>query len=951
MKKKILSVTAAMLMASALSGFTAFAEDGDTGVFTEGFDTMNVKIGTENPAVTKNSDIEYGGFKFTTDYGLYATITAYVGTDTNVVVPDTLDGYKVRNIEAMAFYNSAAKTIKFETTELTSIPGGMFSGCTEIESVELPEGITYIDDYTFSGCTSLKTVTVPSTCQMIGSMSGVFTNCNNLETVVLKPGTQKAEIAKFAFAGSGIKSISIPSNYTISGNKAFSSCTRLESVNIEAGNLTEIPEETFNECSALESIVIPEGVTLIRGGAFAYCTSLKSVTFPSTCTLIAGEQYQLDYDGYTECTLPAFNGCTVLSEVIFKEGKEKAVIGNGAFWNTDITSLSLPSNYVFSDVYSENGSMTFAHCDKLKSVTIASGEMTVLPENVFCDCEALESVTLPEGLKTIEPGAFYKCPKLKSITIPSTCTEIKSATLNDDSSFGAFENCFGLESVTFKPGTEPASIGNKAFMNTGIRSLVIPGNYTDIGYQAFSHCTDLQTIYFERGTNKVNIEWYAFENCIFLDYVIMHDNIEDAGGGSFTDNGKLIWIFSSSTEGMDYNNAKYKFKYSIINGKAVLTPDILEEVEVGGTAPTVYLPHKLYGYEVQQSKYEQLNAVYTHICIGSDCLLCGEKVKPSVTASADLNSVTLKWGPIPCATEYDVYNYYNGNYTLVDKVYTNNITISNLTSGQKYGFLVRACVNGKLTEFTAADVVYATPDTDVGRFVERLYTTLLGRASDPTGKQNHINRIKNGTSAADIAKIFVLSTELKNKKLTNREFVRRMYVTMLDRNPDAAGLNRWATALDNGCSYGYVLQGFSTSAEFTKLCQSYGITRGTYTSAENRDKNEKLTAYVSRMYTKALNRTYDINGLNNHTGRYLAGTKDAKGIAHDFIFSTEFKNRKLTDDQFIDTMYATFFNRAADAKGKANWQTRMKNGWTREQVFNGFTSSAEFKNLVASFGI
>ncbi|MGN0667107.1 MAG: DUF4214 domain-containing protein [Huintestinicola sp.] len=257
-----------------------------------------------------------------------------------------------------------------------------------------------------------------------------------------------------------------------------------------------------------------------------------------------------------------------------------------------------------------------------------------------------------------------------------------------------------------------------------------------------------------------------------------------------------------------------------------------------------------------------------------------------------------------------------------------------------------------LPECNDNDPVAATVDKEKAEaFVERLYTKLLGRASDATGKANHVNKLMNGTSAVDVAKGFVLSTELANKKLTNREFVKRMYLTMLDRNPDSAGLTRWATALDNGCSYGYVLAGFSTSAEFTKLCQSYGITRGTYVSSENRDKNANLTAYVSRMYTKALGRSYDVKGLNNHTGRYIAGTRDAKGIAHDFFFSTEFVNRKLTNDAYINTLYQALFNRAADAKGKANWTTRMNSGWTREQVFNGFTSSAEFKNLVASFGI
>ncbi|MGN0666469.1 MAG: DUF4214 domain-containing protein, partial [Huintestinicola sp.] len=197
------------------------------------------------------------------------------------------------------------------------------------------------------------------------------------------------------------------------------------------------------------------------------------------------------------------------------------------------------------------------------------------------------------------------------------------------------------------------------------------------------------------------------------------------------------------------------------------------------------------------------------------------------------------------------------------------------------GEITYKCVKCKYTMRTETIPALTAddPDKDMKNFVEHLYTKLLGRASDPKGMANHIQRLKDGQSASDIAKIFVTSSELRNKKLSNTEFVTRMYATMLERVPDAAGLNRWVTALDNGCSYGYVLAGFSTSAEFTNLCKSYGINSGTYTVTENRDKNEKLTAYVSRMYTKALNRTYDINGLNNHTGRYLAGTKDAKGIA------------------------------------------------------------------------
>ncbi|MGN0638129.1 MAG: DUF4214 domain-containing protein [Huintestinicola sp.] len=250
--------------------------------------------------------------------------------------------------------------------------------------------------------------------------------------------------------------------------------------------------------------------------------------------------------------------------------------------------------------------------------------------------------------------------------------------------------------------------------------------------------------------------------------------------------------------------------------------------------------------------------------------------------------------------------------------------------------------------FTLKVTNYVDPVSD---FVERLYVNLLGRASDPRGKANHVNSLKSGRSACDVAKNFVLSTELANKKLSNKEFVTRMYKTMLDRNPDPTGLARWTAALDNGCSYGYVLQGFGKSAEFTRLCESYGVTRGSYTSPEYRDRNEKLTAYVSRLYTVALGRKYDIKGLNNHTGRYINGTKTAEEIAYSFVFSTEFKNKKLTDEQFVDCMYNSLFGRTADAGGKSRWLTKMKNGMTREQVFKGFASSAEFKNMVAKFGL
>ena len=68
--------------------------------------------------------------------------------------------------------------------------------------------------------------------------------------------------------------------------------------------------------------------------------------------------------------------------------------------------------------------------------------------------------------------------------------------------------------------------------------------------------------------------------------------------------------------------------------------------------------------------------------------------------------------------------------------------------------------------------------------------------------------------------------------------------------------------------------------------------------------------------------------------------------------SQEFIDKNLSDEDFVDVMYRTFFDREADPAGKADWLDRMTNqGYTREDVLAGFVGSQECADLVARFGI
>ncbi len=237
----------------------------------------------------------------------------------------------------------------------------------------------------------------------------------------------------------------------------------------------------------------------------------------------------------------------------------------------------------------------------------------------------------------------------------------------------------------------------------------------------------------------------------------------------------------------------------------------------------------------------------------------------------------------------------------------------------------------------------------VESFVERLYRSILNRGGDEH-KKDHIANLQNGKTACQVAYDFVFSTEFMEQPLSNEDRVKRMYLAFLGREADPEGLASWTAILDNGCSIEHVFCGFAQSPEFGKLCKENGITQGTWEFTESRDRNPKLTAFVSRLYTKALNRPYDVDGLNNHTANYLAGG-DLYKMAYDFIFSEEFLKRNLSDEDFVDTMYRTFFDREGDPKGRSEWIGKLKSGCSREEVLAVFVYSQECADLVAKFGI
>ncbi|MCQ2529461.1 MAG: DUF4214 domain-containing protein, partial [Saccharofermentans sp.] len=78
-------------------------------------------------------------------------------------------------------------------------------------------------------------------------------------------------------------------------------------------------------------------------------------------------------------------------------------------------------------------------------------------------------------------------------------------------------------------------------------------------------------------------------------------------------------------------------------------------------------------------------------------------------------------------------------------------------------------------------------------------------------------------TGASVAHGFFFSSEFIGKVTDNGEFVRRCYLTFMDREPDAAGYKSWVDALGQGASREQVFNGFAKSPEFVSLCEKSNI--------------------------------------------------------------------------------------------------------------------------------
>ena len=147
-----------------------------------------------------------------------------------------------------------------------------FRGCSSLKDVRLSEKLSQISDYGFSECTSLDNVIFPASMTSIADNS--FSNCTSLRKLDL--GKSLMIIGPAAFKNdTALEGIEIPETLYGLGVEAFANCTSLPSVAIRA--ISSVGRQAFQGCTGLQWVSLSDKTTSLGENSFDGCTDIKYV--------------------------------------------------------------------------------------------------------------------------------------------------------------------------------------------------------------------------------------------------------------------------------------------------------------------------------------------------------------------------------------------------------------------------------------------------------------------------------------------------------------------------------------------------------------------------------------------------------------------------------------------------------------------------------------------------
>ena len=376
---------------------------------------------------------------------------------------------------------------------------------TEIEDLNIPEGIGSIGKYAFYGASFIKSCVIPKDIKEISSHA--FRDCESLRSLSLAEGVESINEYAFYYCKK-LEVVEIPNSVTSIDNNAFGA-TNLNSLYVSSG-VTSIGQGAFmgvtypiktiwfsNNPPSGYANAAADNINYVPSEQYKSLTSKKIYPYLSSYFVVDGVKYVP--------ISPSERTCDVI-DCCYDNTSENINIGKEVIHKGVPMTVKNINSYAFT-----NNTYT-------KKVNLEQDGN--ISDDAFQYCTNIEELNIANN-GGIGAGAFRECRGLKNVTIDCS-DDIGVSAFIDSDIHGTLKisNRGNIQSLAFNhvTGEYKAIVDNKGeisdnvFLNsTGLKDIIIGEDVTKLGYRAFYGCTELDSITI--GSRVETIGKDAFYNC------------------------------------------------------------------------------------------------------------------------------------------------------------------------------------------------------------------------------------------------------------------------------------------------------------------------------------------------------------------------------------------------------------------------------------------------------
>lgn len=431
----------------------------------------------------------------------------------------------IKRIAPFAFTKRLINKIEFSSqSELEIIDKFAFYDSGIIE-ISIPSSVKRIGDFAFTNCDRAQ---IPEDSQLESLGNAAFgSEC--IEEFFIPSKVKEIDEDFFGYLPKGIRLKVSPKNEYFSW---FDDSFLIGKSDHEIDGFDTLLYARRD----IEKAIIPSFIKRINSNAFNKCFSLKSVTFnedsqlQSICNsaFFACPFKTISFPSHLKSIGDSIFAFCKIRKIDFPENSELETIGSGAFDESSIRSLSIPSSVINLDE---------KWCQNIYKLTKISIDPNNKRYSYYNDSIIIGKSNLENDFYDL---LLFAPRNIKKVVIPSFIKRICPY---------AFDECTNLKSVFFEKNSQLKSIENYSFQDCFFKNISIPSSVTYIGEFAFSSGLQLNDVSFSDDSDLRVIEKGAFSTTSLKSFCVP-SNVNSIGKFAFN---RLMGIIEVNPKLMSFN--------------------------------------------------------------------------------------------------------------------------------------------------------------------------------------------------------------------------------------------------------------------------------------------------------------------------------------------------------------------------------------------------------------